>query len=296
MASLKNGLRAIRARLKPNLSPDQTKEIYTELEERLLRADVGTQATTQIIATVREQAAGNPDLAAVGAAVRNTLSGLLDKLQQPAVAHATRPHVVMLVGTNGGGKTTTTAKLAHHAVAAGQQVVLAAADTFRAAATDQLQELGRRLGDQARVIAGADDPGAVAYNAVAAGQDGRAQLVIIDTAGRQPTSKKLMDQIAKIHRATGKAMPGAPHETILAIDANTGQNALRQVEAFADAQIGLNGIALTKLDGTARGGIILALAARYDIAVRFVGVGEKLADLLPFNAQEFAEALFVDDA
>jgi len=290
--SLSYALRALRSHIKPNLTADQTGDLYAELEQRLLLADVGTKATAAIIASVREKSGLDPDLAAIGTAVHSAIGNLLQKLQKPAMEHTARPHVVMIVGANGGGKTTTTAKLAHLAVAAKQQVVLAAADTFRAAAVGQIQELGKRLGDQVRVIAGADDPGAVAYNAVAAGVASRADLVIIDTAGRQPTSKKLMSEVTKIHRAIGKALPGAPHETILAIDANTGQNALRQVEAF-HAEIGLNGIALTKLDGTARGGIILALASRYDIAVRFVGVGEQLADLLPFDAEKFANALFV---
>nr|MBF2735678.1 signal recognition particle receptor subunit alpha [Betaproteobacteria bacterium AqS2] len=259
MISLAAGLAKLRAGLLPQRTAATAAEVLADLERRLLAADVGTAATRAVVARVKERAGGSEEMAAIGAAIRATLAELLAPLApRPAPAPESGPRVVMLVGVNGGGKTTTVAKLARQEIEAGGQVVLAAADTFRAAAPEQLAELAGRLGPAARVVTD-KDPGAAAYNAVAAGVAAGAGLVLIDTAGRQPNSKALMAEAAKIDKAAGKALAGAPHEKVLALDANTGQNALRQLELF-DAELGLTGLVLTKLDGSSRGGVILAIA------------------------------------
>ena len=290
MISLADGLAKLRAGLLPQRTAATAAEVLADLEHRLLAADVGTAATRALVARIKERAGAAEDMAAIGGAIRGTLAELLEPLAPrppPAVAG---PRVVMLVGVNGGGKTTTVAKLARQAVAEGQQVVLAAADTFRAAAPEQLRELAGRLGAGVKVVA-ENDPGAAAYNAVAAAAAAGAGLVLIDTAGRQPNSKALMAEAAKIDKAAGKALAGAPHEKILALDANTGQNALRQLELF-DAGLGLSGLVLTKLDGSSRGGVLLAIAHQHRLPLNYIGVGEGVDDLLPFDPAAFVDALF----
>ena len=295
MVSLFSGLRRTRTGLALALTPSEKSEVFADLEERLLLADTGTKAASHIVKLTREKAGKDPDIVTVGQAIRDSIGELLQRLHVEPVVWHTVPHVILMVGTNGGGKTTTVAKLARQAAMAGKSVILAAADTFRAAAVEQLQALGARLDGDVRVIAGDKDPGATAYNAVAAGCAAQTDLVIIDTAGRQPTSKSLMAEARKINNAIGKALPGAPHEKILAIDANTGQNALQQVMSF-DSDIGLTGCVLTKLDGTACGGVILAIASERALPVHYVGVGEGVDDLVPFDSAEFLSALFTAES
>ena len=292
MAGLLNkGLELFRGRLSSSLSKQEKREILAELERVLLLSDSGTGAAAAVVALADKHSQKAASLAEVGAAVQRAMAEMLARLDAKPVRWSTAPHVVLMVGVNGGGKTTTVAKLAHSAASANKKVVLAAADTFRAAAASQLRTLAGRLGDNVRMVEGDTDPGAVAYSAVAAGVAAKADLVIIDTAGRQVSSAALMAEITKINKAVGKAMEGAPHETILVLDANTGQSALRQIEVFNES-LSLTGCVLTKLDGSARGGVILALAATTALPVHYVGVGEGVDDLLPFSSVEYANALF----
>src|SRR5690606_24768216 len=225
-------------------------------------------------------------------ALRALLVELLAPLEKPVDIDRAEPLVIMIAGVNGAGKPTSIGKLAHHLQREGKSILLAAGDTFRAAAREQLAEWGSR--NQVEVIAQqGGDPAAVAFDAVSAGRARRTGIVMIDTAGRLPTQLHLMEELKKIRRVVAKAMDGAPHETLLVLDGNTGQNMLAQVKAFDDA-IGLSGLIVTKLDGTAKGGAIAALAhTRRDrpIPVYFVGVGEGLEDLQAFSADEFASAL-----
>lgn len=292
MSRLFQSLRNTRARLGSALSKKDAQTAFAELEEGLLLADSGTKATAAIIAKVRKQAGTHFELAEFGDAVRQVINSFIAKLEQPDPPWLTQPHVMLLVGSNGGGKTTTAAKLAHQALKQGKSVVLAAADTFRAAAAAQLQAWADHMAGDIRVVTDSE-PGAAAFNAVAAGQQHNTDLVIIDTAGRQATSKTLMAEAQKIHRAVGKSMASAPHETLLILDANTGQNALSQVATF-DATLGLSGLVLTKLDSTARGGVLMAIASNHDLPVRLVGIGEGINDCIPFDASLFAAALFVE--
>lgn len=292
MLSLFKGLSATRDKLRPVLDQVDSATALATLEESLLLADCGTSATNQIMTQVRAAVGKKFDMVQFATAVRKVTGSLLVNLQQPAHPWTTQPHVVLMVGTNGGGKTTTTAKLAHQAITAGKSVVLAAADTFRAAAVEQLQVLAERLANKVQVVT-ANDPGVAAYNAVSTAVQRGVDLVIIDTAGRQPTNQRLMAEASKIQRAVAKALPGAPHETLLTLDANTGQNALRQVAGFS-AAVGLTGLVLSKLDSTARGGIVFAISCAHDLPIRYVGVGEQLDDLMAFDADSFTQALFAD--
>jgi fused signal recognition particle receptor len=201
------------------------------------------------------------------------------------------PHVILVLGVNGSGKTTTIGKLAARYKAAGRRVILGAGDTFRAAAGEQLRIWGERVGCE--VVGGREggDPSAVAFDTVQAALARGAEVAIIDTAGRLQTKKPLMEELGKMVRVIGRARPGAPHETLLVLDANTGQNAISQARLFTEAA-GVSGIVLTKLDGTAKGGVIVGLAEEFGIPVRFVGVGESIGDLRDFSAREFVEALF----
>ncbi len=215
---------------------------------------------------------------------------LLEPLAQPLNTGAHQPYVIMLAGVNGAGKTTTIGKLAHTLQRQGKSVLIAAGDTFRAAAREQLQTWGER--NNVHVIAQeGGDPAAVIFDAVNSAKAKGIDVVLADTAGRLPTQLNLMEEIRKVHRVIGKALPGAPHEVLLVLDANTGQNAVVQAKAFDDA-LKVTGLALTKLDGTAKGGVIAAIAKERPIPIRFIGVGEQIDDLQIFNAREFVEALF----
>jgi fused signal recognition particle receptor len=267
-------------------------EVYEELESVLLTADVGVNATQALLEQVRSTVKRKAltDTTQLREALQQAVTDLLTPLAQPLEAEGKQPYVIMLAGVNGAGKTTTIGKLAWRLQAEGKSVLIAAGDTFRAAAREQLAEWGER--NKVQVIAQTGgDPAAVIFDAVNAAKARGIDVVLADTAGRLPTQLNLMEEIRKVKRVIDKALPGAPHEILLVLDANTGQNAIAQVKAFDDA-LGVTGLALTKLDGTARGGVIAAIAKERPIPIRFIGVGEQLDDLQPFDAGDFAEALF----
>jgi fused signal recognition particle receptor len=259
-------------------------------------ADTGLPATEHLLADLKRRVkeAKATDPAAVKALLADALAELLAPLQRPLEIGAHAPTVFMVVGVNGAGKTTSIGKLTHHLAQDGQKVLLAAADTFRAAAREQLAVWGDR--NRVDIVSQqGGDPAAVSFDAVTAGRARGCDVVIADTAGRLPTQAHLMEELKKIRRTIAKAQEGAPHEVLLVVDGNTGQNALAQVQAF-DAAVQLTGLVVTKLDGTAKGGVLAAIARwcatqQRPIAVYFIGVGEKLEDLQPFDAREFAQAL-----
>ncbi len=265
--------------------------LFEELEAALITADCGVEASRRIVARLRERAKKDriDEAAGLRQALKDALAELLAPLERPLDAGAAKPFVVMVAGVNGSGKTTSIGKLAKWFQGEGRSVLLAAGDTYRAAAREQLATWGERNGVPVIGQQGGD-PGAVVFDAVGAARARNVDVLIADTAGRLPTQLHLMDEIRKVKRVAGKALAGAPHEVLLVLDAGTGQNALAQVEAFDDA-IGLTGLILTKLDGTAKGGAICAIAAARPIPVRFIGVGEGIDDLQPFSARAFAEAL-----
>ena len=268
-------------------------ELLEELETLLLSADVGVEATVALLEDLKERARRNnlqtPE--SIQAAMVDSLSELLQPLESPLQIPppTSAPFVIMVAGINGAGKTTTLGKLAHHFQAAGHSVLLAAGDTFRAAAREQLQAWGER--NNVTVIAQeGGDPSAVIFDAVHAAKARGIDIVLADTAGRLPTQMHLMDEIAKIRRVITKAEATAPHEVLLVLDGTIGQNAIGQVMAF-DKAIGVTGLVITKLDGSAKGGVIAAIAKQCPKPVRYVGVGEQVEDLQPFTARAFAEAL-----
>ena len=270
--------------------------LYEELEAALLMADTGVSATEHLLADLKRRVKDSKatDPAAVKALLTDALADLLGPLQRPLEVGRASPTVFMVVGVNGAGKTTSIGKLTHHLAADGQKVLLAAADTFRAAAREQLAVWGDR--NRVDIVSQqGGDPAAVSFDAVNAGRARGCDVVIADTAGRLPTQAHLMEELKKIRRTIAKAQDGAPHEVLLVVDGNTGQNALAQVKAF-DGAVQLTGLIVTKLDGTAKGGVLAAIARwcaaeGRPLAVYFIGVGEKLEDLQPFDAREFAQAL-----
>jgi fused signal recognition particle receptor len=262
-----------------------------ELEEQLLHADLGVKTATALLERVRRDGRGR-NASSVREILREAIAEKLRRVEaHGGLAVTAKPHVVLVLGVNGSGKTTTIGKLAARHVAAGRKVLLGAADTFRAAAIEQLQAWGDRAGCE--VIAGKQggDPSAVAFDTVKAALSRGADVAIIDTAGRLQTKKPLMEELAKLARVIGRDVAGAPHETLLVLDANTGQNAISQAKLFTEVAP-VTGLVLTKLDGTARGGVIVGLADEFSIPVRFVGVGEGVEDLRDFAADEFVDALF----
>ena len=266
-------------------------DLYEELEAALLMSDAGMDATEHLLGALRRKVKEDKllDAAQVKAALKELMIELLAPLQKPLELGRHEPLVMMISGVNGAGKTTTIGKLAKHMQRFDQSVLLAAGDTFRAAAREQLMVWGQR--NNVTVISQqSGDPAAVAFDAVQSGKARGVDVVMVDTAGRLPTQLHLMEELKKIKRVIGKGMDGAPHETLLVIDGNTGQNALAQVKAFDDA-LQLTGLVITKLDGTAKGGVLAAIARTRPVPVYFIGVGEKLDDLQPFNAEEFVEAL-----
>ncbi len=266
-------------------------ELYEELESALLMSDAGVDATHYLLDTLRKKVRDEKltDAAQVKAALRTVFVALLKPLQKPLVLGRHQPLVMMVAGVNGAGKTTTIGKLAKHLQAHRQSVLLAAGDTFRAAAREQLTIWGER--NNVSVISQeSGDPAAVAFDAVHSARARGTNVVMVDTAGRLPTQLHLMEELKKIKRVITKGMDSAPHEILLIIDGNTGQNALAQVKAFDDA-LGLTGLVVTKLDGTAKGGVLAAIAKSRPIPVYFIGVGEQIEDLQPFDAQEFVDAL-----
>ena len=266
-------------------------DLYDELEAALLMSDAGVDATQFLLDALKRKVKEDKllDAAQVKDALKQLLTELLLPLQKPFELGRHQPLVMMISGVNGAGKTTTIGKLAKHMQAHGQSVLLAAGDTFRAAAREQLMVWGQR--NNVTVISQeSGDPAAVSFDAVQSGKARGTNVVMIDTAGRLPTQLHLMEELKKVKRVIGKGMDGAPHETLLVIDGNTGQNALAQVKAFDDA-LQLSGLIITKLDGTAKGGILAAIARVRPVPVYFIGIGEKIEDLQPFNAAEFVEAL-----
>ncbi|MEQ5840849.1 signal recognition particle-docking protein FtsY [Paraburkholderia acidicola] len=266
-------------------------DLYEELEAALLMSDAGVEATEFLLESLREKVrAGRlTDPQQVKSALRTLLVDLLKPLEKSLMLGRAQPLVMMIAGVNGAGKTTSIGKLAKHLQRFDQSVLLAAGDTFRAAAREQLAIWGER-NNVTVVSQESGDPAAVIFDAVGAARARKIDVLMADTAGRLPTQLHLMEELRKVKRVIGKALDGAPHEVLLVIDANTGQNALAQVKAFDDA-LGLTGLIVTKLDGTAKGGILAAIARQRPVPVYFIGVGEKVEDLQPFSAEEFADAL-----
>ncbi|MEK6772174.1 MAG: signal recognition particle-docking protein FtsY [Pseudomonadota bacterium] len=264
-----------------------------DLETALLSADVGVDTTRVLLDAIqrrmsRRELADGP---AVAAALRSGIRELLAPCEAPLHPDPTiKPYVILAVGVNGAGKTTTLAKLAAQLQQDGRRVLLAAADTFRAAAIEQLQSWGDRLDIPVIAQHTGADAAAVAHDAIAAARARNVDVLIVDTAGRQHTHRGLMDELRKIRRVLDKAMPGAPHEVLMVLDAGTGQNALSQLKHFHEA-VNVTGLVVTKLDGTARGGVLIAIARAFRLPVRFVGVGESIEDLLPFRADDFVDSL-----
>jgi fused signal recognition particle receptor len=271
-------------------------ETWERLEEALILADAGAPTTAAVVERL-EHEVDSGAVPADGSAVRDRLIEILTEVASTGRAPidlSGEPAVLMMVGVNGTGKTTTIGKVAWHlSKEMGLSVVLAAADTYRAAAAEQLAEWADRAG--AELIRGEEgaDPGAVAFDAISAARARGADVVIVDTAGRLHTQGNLMDELTKVKRVIAKQIPEAPHETLISIDATTGQNGLRQAKVFSDA-VDLDGVVLTKLDGTAKGGIALAIASELEIPVKLIGVGETLEDLRPFDPGEYAAALLAE--
>jgi fused signal recognition particle receptor len=290
--NLRKTRQALRSEIQATLFEDLSDETWERLEEALIYADVGARTTAQVVAQLEQEAAGGE--VAGGEALTERLVELLADIARTGedrIDLRAKPTVMLVAGVNGTGKTTTVGKLSWHlSRELGHSVVVAAADTFRAAGVEQLELWAQRAG--ARFVNGPPgaDPGAVAYDAIAATRREGADVVIIDTAGRLHTQDDLMAELAKVRRVIGKQIPEAPHETLLTVDATTGQNGLRQARMFSEA-VDVTGLALTKLDGTAKGGIALAIAHELGIPVKLIGVGEQLEDLRPFDAAEFARAL-----
>ena len=292
LSKLKAGLRKTGGSIASVFTGTQIDDaLYEELETALLLADTGVKATEHLLQDLkaRVKAAKATDPAAVKALLIEAITDLLLPLQKQLHIGNQKPMVIMVAGVNGAGKTTSIGKLTHHLADQGASVLLAAADTFRAAAREQLSVWAQR--NTVEIISQqGGDPAAVSFDAVSAGKARGRDVVLVDTAGRLPTQLHLMEELKKIKRVVQKADASAPHEVLLVIDGNTGQNALTQVKAFDEA-LGLTGLIVTKLDGTAKGGVLCAIAREKAIPVYFIGVGEQLDDLQTFDAREFAEAL-----
>jgi fused signal recognition particle receptor len=290
--SLRKTRQALQSEIQATLFEDINDETWERLEEALIYADVGARTTAQVVGQLEQEAAENK--LSGGQELSDRLVALLTEIAQTGndtIDLRAHPTVILVAGVNGTGKTTTIGKLAWHlSRELGQSVVLAAGDTFRAAAVEQLEEWAERAG--VAFIKGSPnaDPASVAYEGVSAAIRKRADVLIIDTAGRLHTQDELMAELAKVRRVIAKQIPEAPHETLLTVDATTGQNGLRQAQLFSEA-IEVTSLCLTKLDGTAKGGIALAIAHELGIPVKLIGVGEQLEDLRPFDAAEFARAL-----
>jgi fused signal recognition particle receptor len=290
--NLRKTRQALSSEIQATLFEDLSDETWERLEEALIYADVGARTTAQVVEQLEREATSGAVTG--GEALSERLTELLADIARTGedrIDLRPQPTVILVAGVNGTGKTTTVGKLAWHlSKGLGQSVVLGAADTFRAAGVEQLELWAQRAG--VGFVKGPPnaDPGSVAYDTIAAGRREGADVVIIDTAGRLHTQDDLMAELAKVRRVISKQLPEAPHETLLTVDATTGQNGLRQAKMFSEA-VEVTGLVLTKLDGTAKGGIALAIAHELGIPVKLIGVGEKLEDLRPFDAGEFARAL-----
>jgi fused signal recognition particle receptor len=269
-------------------------ELLEDLEMLLFSADLGVQTAESLLETVRTQAGGG-DAGAVRSVLRQAIFEKLQRVepQDEPLATQGKPHVILVLGVNGSGKTTTIGKLAARYKAAGRSVILGAGDTFRAAASEQLQTWGERVGCDVVSGPSGGDPAAVAFDTVKAAVAREIDVAIVDTAGRLQTKKPLMEELSKLVRVTGRDLPGAPHESLLVLDSNTGQNAISQARLFSEVA-NVTGLVLTKLDGTAKGGVIVGLADEFGIPVKYVGVGEAIEDLRDFSAEEFVAAVFED--
>jgi fused signal recognition particle receptor len=286
-----NFLARIRAALTGSAKID---DIYEGLEEALIAADVGVEASMKIASAVRAKLGNDNRPDAIRDALKAEIAAIMISADRQPADSGDAPLVIMLVGVNGVGKTTTVAKLAARFKAERGSVIVAAADTFRAAAIEQLEVWCDRAGADIIKQSQGSDPAAVAFDAVRAAVARKTRTVLIDTAGRLQTTVNLMEELKKIARVIARELPGAPHETWLVLDANTGQNALSQAAIFGDA-VPLTGVVLAKLDSTAKGGVVVAVADRLQIPVRFVGLGEAIEDLREFDAREFVDALFASD-
>ena len=266
-------------------------EIYEGLEEALISADVGVNASLKLVEAVRARLKNDARAEVIREALKDEIERMLCAAERPFADSGDAPFVIILAGVNGAGKTTTVAKLAALLKMERGSVVVAAGDTFRAAAIEQLEIWCNRAGVDLIKQNQGSDPAAVAFDAVKAAVARRAKVVIVDTAGRLQTKVNLMEELKKIARVVGRELPGAPHETWLVLDATTGQNALSQAKLFSDA-VPLSGVVLAKLDSTAKGGVIVGIAEQLKLPVRYVGLGEGIEDLRPFDPHEFVEALF----
>lgn len=301
---LREGILRTRERLTGGLArlvrgrPTLGGDLLEEIETLLLSADVGVEATHRIVANLEKRVTRKQlnDIERLYGALKDEMVSLLEPVSRPLVLPQDRrgPFVILMAGVNGTGKTTTIGKMARGFVAEGRSVALAAADTFRAAAVAQLQVWGERNQVPVTAHRGGADPAAVVFEALETAKARGTNVLIVDTAGRLHTQTNLMEQLKKIRRVIGKLDPSAPHETMLVIDATTGQNAVVQALQFQEA-VNVTGITLTKLDGTAKGGIIFALAARLGTPVRYIGIGEEVEDLRVFDAASFADALLDQD-
>ena len=291
VSKLRERLRHAVLRIAPGATADEA--LFEELETQLLQADVGVEATRRLLEGLKAHAREGRlrDSAALRTALAEDIATLVAPVARPLLPETpSPPFVILAVGANGVGKTTTIAKLAQRFQASGRKVMLAAGDTFRAAAVEQLQTWGARQNLPVIAQAPGADPAAVAHDAWLAAKSRGSDVLIVDTAGRLHTQGNLMDELRKIRRVLAKLDPAAPQECLLVVDAGTGQNALRQIEEF-HAAVQVTGLVLTKLDGTAKGGIVIAAAQRFGIPIRYLGIGEQAGDLEEFDAQAFAAAL-----
>jgi fused signal recognition particle receptor len=264
-------------------------ELLEELEELLIRSDIGVQTTIELIERISK--AKVKDVSQLKSVLKKEILSIIESDPDVSEAAGDTPHVVLVVGVNGVGKTTTIGKIAASAGASGKKVLIAAADTFRAAAVEQLEIWADRANAEFVKHKENADPAAVAFDAVAAASARGCDLVLIDTAGRLHTKVNLMEELKKIKRTVAKQLEGAPHETLLVLDATTGQNALSQAKLFNEA-IGISGLVLTKLDGTAKGGIVIGISSSLKVPLQYIGIGEQIEDLRPFDAKQFIDALF----
>jgi fused signal recognition particle receptor len=268
-------------------------ELLDELESTLISADIGVRTTEEILERIRQRVERHQlaDAAELKSLIRDQLLEILSASERAPARVTEPPAVVLMVGVNGSGKTTTVGKLAQRFKNEHRSVLLCAADTFRAAAIEQLEVWGQRTGIQVIRQGPGSDPSAVLFDAVQAARSRKVDYVLVDTAGRLQTKENLMLELQKMSRTAGKVIPGAPHEVLLVLDATTGQNGLEQARKFTESS-GVTGIVLTKLDGTAKGGIVIAIARELNLPIRYIGVGEKVEDLLPFDSEKFIQSLF----
>lgn len=268
-------------------------EFLEELEEILISSDVGVTTSMQIVEELREEALNNKtfDPEQITELIKEQISNILASAVREHQVEKGDPHVILIVGVNGTGKTTTIGKLSHRLVQDGNTVVLAAADTFRAAAIEQLEIWAQRSGAELIKQKAQSDPAAVVYDAISATRSRKADVLIVDTAGRLHTKSNLMFELEKINRILARELPGAPHEVLLVLDATTGQNGLVQAKEFMKSS-GITGLVLTKLDGTAKGGVVVAITRELELPIRYVGVGEGIDDLVDFDPDDFVNSLF----